>query len=962
MHPFPRACLRLMLRAALILLPVLGMGQNQAAPPGSLNGKVTDAEDKAPLTGVNVVIKGSNLGASTDLNGSYQINKIPPGIYQIEVTYLGYEKRVYTGIRVEASRATSLSIALRKSAVTMDQEVVVVGDKPLIDLEQTKTEQRVSLESIEAAPVRSVQAVLNTQAGVMLNPEGLSIRGGRTYETAFVIDGVSATDPLAGTGFGIDLGTNSIDKMEISTGGGDVAQGDGSAGIVRTKTRSGGDQWAYSLTARTDRMGWNNQWASVWNNQVYEATAGGSVKGLLPQPLRIFSSFKVALDDQYFRTPAKQVRSSLYPGSDLAQVVSPFQDNRWAGMLKVDYAVHPGLRLSMTYLRSLTINQDVNMLRIIGNDAPFLPGYQFEFALQPDNALTYTQDTNLESLQLNHTLSKKFSYTVNASRLYVRLRADANGRAWRPKEVDSEFDPNSIVTFPVTYFNPLDSQVFVNPGPGLYNNGGIGTLWHDHYVLEYTLKASGNYYYNSRGDRLIFGGEFKNQDLQWIDIIRPWIGAPIPLADGTFSQSFRLGDYSDVWRVQPKRGAFFVSNKLKYLGLVAEAGLRLEYWMPGAFVDQAVQDGRSPIRDEIRQAYTDHTFSVLGLRTKARLLPKLSASFPIRENQVLYFNYNHAMVMPHPSWIYQGLNPFYQDRSVLARVGNPDLNPEVDISYELGLRTQLSPNDALTVTAYWKDKYDFVTSASTQIKDFTGREVTRTIRINSDYARIRGVELGYFKRIGKWFQGQVSASYMMARGQSSSASEALTAILNTGNRQDTKETFLAWDAPYDIKGNVILTLDRKRGWWGFAFLNQWSLYVEGILRSGRRYTPFTYQGIEPVSGRPIYERDPRPEALWSALGQGQNWMDVSLRKWWVTGSFRWEFSLQVTNLWNRMNAVIPNPVTGRAWEPGDPVPSSWRDPAYLDPRDARSRGLPPDNPARYMAPRHFMLGIALKYR
>ena len=150
MHPFPRACLRLMLRAALILLPVLGMGQNQAAPPGSLNGKVTDAEDKAPLTGVNVVIKGSNLGASTDLNGSYQINKIPPGIYQIEVTYLGYEKRVYTGIRVEASRATSLSIAPRKSAVTMDQEVVVVGDKPLIDLEQTKTEQRVSLESIEA--------------------------------------------------------------------------------------------------------------------------------------------------------------------------------------------------------------------------------------------------------------------------------------------------------------------------------------------------------------------------------------------------------------------------------------------------------------------------------------------------------------------------------------------------------------------------------------------------------------------------------------------------------------------------------------------------------------------------------------------------------------------------------------------------------------------------------------------
>jgi len=318
--------------------------------------------------------------------------------------------------------------------------------------------------------------------------------------------------------------------------------------------------------------------------------------------------------------------------------------------------------------------------------------------------------------------------------------------------------------------------------------------------------------------------------------------------------------------------------------------------------------------------------------------------------------------MPHPSWLYQGLNPLYQDRSVLARVGNPDLNPEMDISYELGLRTQLTPNDALTVTAYWKDKYDFISAASTQIKDFTGREVTRTLRINSDYARIRGLELGYFKRIGQWFQGQVSASYMVARGQSSSASEALTAILNSGNRQDTKETFLAWDAPYDIKGNVIFTLDRKRGLWGKSWLNRWSLYLEGVLRSGRRYTPFTFQGIEPVSGRPIYERDPRPEALWSALGQGQQWMDLSVRKWWLRGAYRWELSMQLTNLLNQANAIIPNPVTGRAWEPGDPVPSSWRDPAYLDPRDARSRGLPPDNPARYMAPRHFMLGIALKYR
>ncbi|MFM8960211.1 MAG: hypothetical protein ACKOKH_08120, partial [Bacteroidota bacterium] len=68
--------------------------------------------------------------------------------------------------------------------------------------------------------------------------------------------------------------------MDIATGGGDVSQGDGSAGIVRTKTRSGGDRWAYSLAARSDQLGFNKVWSSVWNNQVVEGTLGGSLKGL----------------------------------------------------------------------------------------------------------------------------------------------------------------------------------------------------------------------------------------------------------------------------------------------------------------------------------------------------------------------------------------------------------------------------------------------------------------------------------------------------------------------------------------------------------------------------------------------------------------------------------------------------------------------------------------------------------
>jgi Ni/Co efflux regulator RcnB len=72
-------------------------------------------------------------------------------------------------------------------------------------------------------------------------------------------------------------------------------------------------------------------------------------------------------------------------------------------------------------------------------------------------------------------------------------------------------------------------------------------------------------------------------------------------------------------------------------------------------------------------------------------------------------------------------------------------------------------------------------------------------------------------------------------------------------------------------------------------------------------------------------------------------------------------SVELNNALNNKNSAIINPITGRAWRPGDDVPTEWRDPRYLDPRDSRSYGLPPDNPARYFEQRHLLVGFALRF-
>ncbi|MBI3141700.1 MAG: TonB-dependent receptor [Bacteroidetes bacterium] len=939
-----------------MLLTTAAQGQSTA----TIKGRVGDKATGEGLIGANVLLKGTNMGMATDLDGFYEIKNIKPGQYNLEITYMGYEKVLQTGIKLRAGETLRLDFALGESVSVFGGEVVIIGEKPLVDVEESATQVKITAETIDAGPSRNLQGIINTQAGVVNSPSGVHIRGGRTYETGFFIDGVSAQDPLTGTGFGVDLGSNAVEEVNVTTGGAGAEYGNTTSGTVNTKTKSGGDRLEGFAAYSRDNFGFNSKWNSVFNHQVGELNLGGPMLSkALKNKLRFYVSGRMELNDLFVKNPADQLHSSWFEGRGWM----PAQDNRWSGLVKLDYKPKPSQTLTLSYLRSINVNQDYNSLRITNNDPPFTPGYQWEFHLQPDNAATYAHDKNLLMLKWNHSPSSRFAYSVTASRLFATLRADANGRPWRPDQVDTEFDPKSIVTFPVTYFNPGDEVGFVNPGPGLYNNNGIATQWHHHYFEEYVLKYVGNLYSANTKNRLQFGYEHKHQNLQWIDINRPWIGAPIELANGEKSQSYRLGESSEIWEASPDNGAFFVEEKYSYMGLIARVGGRLEYWFPGAFVDQSVADANSPIRDEIRTAYMEETMGLLGRRMKLRFLPKVSASFPIRENQVLHFNYNHSMRLPHPTQVYTGLNPFYTDRSTLSRLGNPNLNPEVNIAYEVGLKSQITNNDALNITAYWQDRYDFITYSSIEVPDVNGRNVARSMPINSDYVRTRGIELSYLKRIGKWFNGQVSASFARVSGQSASSNETLKDILNLGNREDTKEYPMPWDTPVDLKWNGVFTCNNEGGLLGrWQHINRFRVYVEGVYRSGRRYTPYVFIGHEASSGRPIYEINNDPNLQNSLVGRDWFWMDLSVQKWWrIKGHYTLTWKLEITNVLNNLNAAIVNPITGEAYEYGDNVPSTAQDPRFIDPRDYRSYNLPPNNPARYLPQRHFITGFQFRF-
>jgi outer membrane receptor protein involved in Fe transport len=966
---------QLMLLAALLALA----GPLEAVAQGSIRGTVTDETSGESLIGVNVIVVGSAKGAATDLQGRYTIPSVRGGQYSIKFSYIGFETKLFTGIAVRDGAETVLNATLNESVLSAEDEIVIVGERPLLDVEQSTSTFAITKEQLEVAPLRDVQSAVATQVGVIRDPTGLYIRGGRAEETGFMVDGVSAKDPLAGTGFGLDIGSNAFSEIEVTTGGVGAEFGDVTSGVVSVQTQDGSDRFAGYFSHKRDGLGFNSDGRANFGEDIYELNVSGPiVKG----KLRFFLSGQVQISDGFTRQTATpdQVQSSLIDGD----FFMPRTGNRWSGISKLSYDVLPGKRIQVSYQRSLTVNQNTRMLQVTGNDAVVTPGFQYAFVLDPDNANTYTHDNIIGYVKWSHVLNDQSFYDVQVSRLFTKLRSDANGRPWRPLSVDTELDPESIVTYPANIFVGEDGQpvnpnaLFVLPGPGLVNNGGIATRFHDHFAEEYTLHGTYTRFSVSKNHRTTAGIDAKFNDYQWIDVIRPWVGAPIG-DDESATQTNRLGESSDIWRVKPRRGALFATHQIRYRGLIANAGARLEYWAPGKYVDDLIDDERAPILDGIREAYRNDTFKLFGLRYKLRLLPKIRVSFPIQENRVLFFNYGHSTKVPHPTFVYTGLDPFFQDRSFFADLGNPNLDPEVDISYELGLRNQFSSNDVLNVAAFWRDKFDFITVESVIIKDPTGRETSRAFRVNGDFARVRGIEASYLKRIGKWFQGQVSGSFSKATGLSSTNNDALAQFLARGDIDNTFETPLAWDRPIDLKVNTTFSHDSDRPLFGIPGLNRLKLYLAGTFRSGQRYTPVEFKGreVNPFTGeqdwRPIYERSQDPADRFSEIGDPWLWFDLNLQRRIDIWGGDLTISLEVTNLFDQKNSIIVNPVTGTAYPDVDPsttdfaalrddpsfdVGAGTRDPRYEDPT---SGGLPPFNPARFLPQRHLMLGLSYRF-
>jgi outer membrane receptor protein involved in Fe transport len=928
------------------LLIIISSSQLFSQQTGSLQGKVTDAKTEEALPGVNIILRGTYHGAATDVNGNYKISNIAVGSYNVDVSLIGYKTFQFTGIKINQNKTTQLDVNLEETVLTLEQDVVVVGEKPLMDVEETQSKRSISKEEIDKLIVENVQNIVSQQSGVIINNTNeVHIRGGRTYENAFLLDGVSVQDPIAGTGFGLQLSASSIEEVDVITGGFNAEYGQATSGIVNVKTKEGGERYSGAITYKRDNFG-NTESYHVFNTDVIEANLSGpepltsfilpAIGLQIPGQLTFFTNFYSGLSDGitqgYYKATAKELYSSTFGGDKFAIR----EENSWFWLAKLTYLYSPTLKFSYSLNQSVNINQNSQSLQSNLEYVEPSPGYQYEFQNILDNANTFTHDNIYDNFSITHTLNSRTYYEVKLNYFFTNLRGDANGLNYNLYN-----EPKDFVNFPIQYYNVNHDTVGVIPGDGFWDVGNPYT-WHNHFLEEFSFRGDITSFFDEM-NKFKAGVNMQFQEMQVVDIYKPWVG--------------ELGLNNDIYTVYPALGSFYAQDNINFGGMILNFGLRLDYWFPGKYVDDAVKDTNViTIPDEIRQRYYDDTYGWFGdRRFKARLSPRLGISHPVSDFQTLFFSYGHFSKWPKPQFVYAKLNPA-SAQSSFQKFGNPDLNPETTVAYELGIKTQFTPDDVLTVTAYYKDIYDYVSTRTAKITSARLASQSFITYVNTDYARSRGLEFEFRKRIGRWFNGQASFSYAIVTGKSSSADEGVL-IARGDLTESIREEYLSWDRP--ITASVSLNFYAPTGSFGFGenLVDNWNVYLRAFFQSGKRYTPYYFTGAVDADGRKEY--DYIPGEYYTKIGDDWFYVDLNFEKYFNISDLRFSFFVEVNNLLDNKNSTIINPVTGRAYEYGDDVPNTWNDPRYPDLQAPISPY--PYNPARYLTKRNIKFGITFTF-
>lgn len=219
------------LSTAVLLLLFALPGVALAQGTGTLAGRVVDAQSGETLIGANIRVDGTSLGAATNVDGEFRIIGVPVGVYAITASYTGYTAVTVEDVEINNGYTRELNFELSGAELG---EVVVEYERPIIQRDAIGDPRVVSGEDLENLPIRSVAGVTALQGGVVStdNSSDLNIRGGRSEEVAYYVDGVRITGLLG-------VNQQAVQEQEVLIGTIPARYGDVQSGVISITTKTG---------------------------------------------------------------------------------------------------------------------------------------------------------------------------------------------------------------------------------------------------------------------------------------------------------------------------------------------------------------------------------------------------------------------------------------------------------------------------------------------------------------------------------------------------------------------------------------------------------------------------------------------------------------------------------------------------------------------------------------------------
>ena len=225
----------------ILVLPIITYAQDIT---GNIEGRIVDTSG-IPLTGVDITLQSENMqgirGASSDNYGHFKILVLPIGSYKVKVSSTGYENITFDNVQVALGKTTNLGLIYLNPQTVNLNEVVVSGNKIIIDPNSTAYGGTLRSKDFENLPIdRNYKSMISLlpQSNLSFLGDGVNIAGATGSENKYFIDGVEVTEPMFGES-GTSLPYNFIREIEVKAGGYDAESRSSLGGVLNVVTYSG---------------------------------------------------------------------------------------------------------------------------------------------------------------------------------------------------------------------------------------------------------------------------------------------------------------------------------------------------------------------------------------------------------------------------------------------------------------------------------------------------------------------------------------------------------------------------------------------------------------------------------------------------------------------------------------------------------------------------------------------------